>query len=355
VRLALVIYGSLETLSGGYLYDRRLVAHLRAQGDHVDVVSLPWRNYGRHLFDNLSIDLRNRLSSEAWDLILQDELNHPSLFALNRALPARPPRVAIIHHLRCSEDRPPWQNALYRLVERRYLRSVQAAVYNSRTTRAATSVVAGREIPGVVAYPAGDRFGPGPSEAQVLARAGEPGPLRLLFLGNLIARKGLHTLLDALATLATPWSLTVIGGAPEPGYAARVRGQAAQQRALVRGVQVRPAPDDAVRAALEAHQVLVVPSSYEGFGIAYLEALRFGLPVLATTAGAAPELITHDQEGALVPPNDAESIAAVLTRWARDRAHLAELSRAARRRALAFPTWEETGAAIRAYLLGLAA
>lgn len=355
MRVALVIYGSLETLSGGYLYDRRLVAHLRAQGDTVDVVSLPWRDYGRHLLDNASRDLRRRLSTETWDVILQDELNHPSLFALNAALPAHPPRVAIVHHLRCSEDRPAWQNALYRKVERRYLNTVQAAVFNSETTRAASQAVAGREIPGVVAYPAGDRFGPGPTEAEVLARAAEGGPLRLLFLGNLIARKGLHTLLDALAAVEAPWTLSVIGGAPEPGYAARVQGQAARLGLRERVHWRGPVSDDEVRAALLTHQALVVPSSYEGFGIAYLEALRFGLPVLATTAGAAPELITHAREGALVSPNDSDSIAAVLNRWARDRAHLAALGRAARERARSFPSWEETGATIRHHLLGLVA
>ncbi|MBL8094169.1 MAG: glycosyltransferase family 4 protein [Anaerolineales bacterium] len=355
MHLALVLYGSLETLSGGYLYDRKLVAHLRAQGDTVDVIGLPWRNYGRHLLDNLSRDLRRRLTTGSWDLILQDELNHPSLFALNEVLLSRPPRVAIVHHLRCSEERPAWQNALYRRVERRYLQSVHAAVFNSQTTRAVSEAVAGRALPGVVAYPAGDRFGPGPQVADVEARAHEAGPLRLLFLGNLIARKGLHTLLDALATLSAPWTLTVIGGAPEPAYAAQVQGQAARLGLRDRIRWSGPVPDADVRAALLAHQALVVPSSYEGFGIAYLEALRFGLPVLATTAGAAAEVITPEREGALVAPNDPAAVAAVLDGWARARGRLADLSRAALARAQAFPTWEETGARIRHYLLGLSA
>jgi hypothetical protein len=49
MRVGMVIYGSLETLTGGYLYDRKLAEHLSAHGDDVDVISLPWRNYGRHL------------------------------------------------------------------------------------------------------------------------------------------------------------------------------------------------------------------------------------------------------------------------------------------------------------------
>ena len=53
MKLGLVIYGSLDTVSGGYLYDRKLAEYLRAQGDEVEIISLPWRSYAAHLTDNL--------------------------------------------------------------------------------------------------------------------------------------------------------------------------------------------------------------------------------------------------------------------------------------------------------------
>ena len=138
MRLGLVIYGSLDTVSGGYLYDRELVAHLRRQGDTVEIVSLPWRGYAPHLGDNLSPRLRDRLAKLDVDVLLQDELNHPSLFTLNRRLPhASPPRLAIVHHLRSSEHHPAWLMPLYRSIERRYLGSVHGLIYNSFTTRLA--------------------------------------------------------------------------------------------------------------------------------------------------------------------------------------------------------------------------
>ena len=55
MRVGLIIYGSLEILSGGYLYDRKLVEALEAHGDEVEIIGLPWRNYARHLADNFSI------------------------------------------------------------------------------------------------------------------------------------------------------------------------------------------------------------------------------------------------------------------------------------------------------------
>ena len=53
MRVGLVIYGSLETLSGGYLYDRKLVDYLRRQGDEVQIISFPGQDYARHLLHNL--------------------------------------------------------------------------------------------------------------------------------------------------------------------------------------------------------------------------------------------------------------------------------------------------------------
>ena len=62
MRVGLVIYGSLETISGGYLYDCKLVAHLRAAGDTVEIFSLPWRNYAQHLADNFSDALYEKIT-----------------------------------------------------------------------------------------------------------------------------------------------------------------------------------------------------------------------------------------------------------------------------------------------------
>ncbi len=86
MRIGLVIYGSLEIVSGGYLYDRKLVEHLQAQGEQVEIMALPWRSYTRHLTDNFSGALYRRLRKTGLDVLLQDELNHPSLFLLNHRL-----------------------------------------------------------------------------------------------------------------------------------------------------------------------------------------------------------------------------------------------------------------------------
>lgn len=353
----LVIYGSLEHVSGGYLYDRKLVEYLEGQGVAVEVLGLPYRSYARHLTDNFSYLLAEWLRAVDFDVLLQDELNHPSLWRLNERVcrSVDYPIVSIVHHLRSSEAHPGWLLGLYRRVERRYLRSVDAFIFNSETTRRTVEALAGEEKPHVVAYPAGDRLGEGLSPEAIAARADSGGPLEVVFVGNVIERKGLHTLLDALAQLAdVSWRLTVAGSLDaEPGYTGRIKRQVERLGLGDRVTLAGPLPDDALAARLAGSDVLAVPSFYEGFGIAYLEGMAFGLPAIAGTGGGAAEIVTHGGDGFLIPPGDAGALARCLRELAADRERLREMSLAARRRYEAHPGWADTGARIHDFLTNL--
>jgi glycosyltransferase involved in cell wall biosynthesis len=374
MHVALLIYGSLDTLSGGYLYDRKLVDYLRQQGDTVEILSLPWRSYPRHLMDNFSPALLRRLQNLQVDVLLQDELNHPSLFWLNRRLRVNYPIVSIVHHLRSSEARPGWQNAFYRPVERAYLQSVDGFIFNSQTTRGVVeNLLAGNaaerkperrsaglilrhngllEPKSVVAFPAADHRPIQISSAEIEQRARQPGPLRLLFVGNIIPRKGLHVLLDALALLpADAANLSVVGsGDVEPGYTREVLRQV-EFLGLAERVSFKGALSDAaLEAEFSRSQVLAVPSSYEGFGIVYLEAMGYGLPVIATTSGAAGELINPGENGQLIVPGDAPGMANHLRGWHENRGQLALNSLAAHSQFRKHPDWNSSGMLIHSFL-----
>ena len=124
MRLGLIIYGNIDTLTGGYIYDRILVENLQSRGYQVDIISLPWRNYGRHLLDNFSPGLRFDLADNSYDILLQDELNHPSLFLFNRNLKRNTslPMVAIVHQVSCRQPRNGLLNRIYQAVEKRSTR-----------------------------------------------------------------------------------------------------------------------------------------------------------------------------------------------------------------------------------------
>ncbi len=346
MNIGLVIYGSLDYTSGGYFYDRRLIECLRVQGDEVRIISLPWRDYFKHLTDNLSFRLPPGL-----DLVIQDELNHPSLLRAN-CRPHPYPLISLVHHLRSSEEHPAWQNAFYGWIERRYLRSVDGFILNSKTTRDAVRKLAGDGKPQIVAYPPTDRFGSSISESEVRLRAASSPPLRILFLGNLIPRKGLHTLLAALSLHPSAFRLDIVGS-PEadPAYARAIQDQAVAS-GLESSVHFHgPLDDNALAEKFRSAQVLVVPSSYEGFGIVYLEGMGFGLPAIGTTAGAACEIITDGQTGYLVPPQDPAVLAARLLTLARDRDKLTHMSLNALEHYRRHPAWDKTAHSIRQFLL----
>jgi glycosyltransferase involved in cell wall biosynthesis len=357
MRIGLLIYGTLETLSGGYLYDRRLVEHLQSKGDEVEIVSLPWRNYLRHLGDNFSGSLYTRLKELQVDLLLQDELNHPSLFWLNRRLQNQVsyPIIAIVHHLRSSEMHPTPIKSLYRWVERRYLDTVVGFIYNSRVTRQTVEKTIGKKSPGVVVYPGRDHLDPQISKNQVILRAHGPGPLHLLFLGNVIPRKGLLFLLKALNRLPKDnWQLNVVGSLQvDPAYVRRVR-RYIEKQALCDNIKLSGRLDaEELKEQMTQSQVLAVPSSYEGFGIAYLEGMGYGLPAIASTEGGACEIVNHGQNGFLVEPGDDMSLSRLINELHYDRDLLGKMSQAARQYYLNHPTWKQSGVQIASFFTSM--
>jgi glycosyltransferase involved in cell wall biosynthesis len=348
MRVGLTLYGSLDGRSGGFRYDRRLVEELRAAGDTVEVVELPWRAYGRGLLDIADPRLRERLDVDV-DVMLQDELAHPSLVGTNRSLPY--PTVSVVHHLRADEQRP--LAPFYRAVEARYLDTVDGVVCNSTATCESVTDLGVDPERAVVAPPAGDRFEPDVTSDGIDRRATER-PTRIAFVGNVTPRKGLDTLVEGLAAADIDAELTVVGRVVDPEHALAVR-RAIREHGLGDRVRLRgELSDDGLADVLRSSHLLAMPSRHEGFGIAYLEGMRFGLPALASRAGGATDLVTDGDNGVLVRPDDPAAVARGLERIAGDPDRLAEMGRAARARAEAHPEWPETVGRVRDLLAEVA-
>ena len=101
----------------------------------------------------------------------------------------------------------------------------------------------------------------------------------------------------------------------------------------------------------QSSHLLVVPSTFEGFGIVYLEAMRWGVVPVASSAGGAVEIIRNGENGWLVAPGDVGGLAAVLEKALHNPEMVATMSQAARTRYADFPTWAETAETIRLFLL----
>lgn len=341
MRVGVVAPGELGRPTGGYVYDRELVRTLRGGGDEVDVITLPHRGLGANLLDNLRRSVHEQLRSLEADVIVQDALCHPSLLIHN--VRTATPVVGLIH-LPVRSD--PEGDRLRAAIERVYLSGLDGIVYPSDATRRVVRSVA---IPPneLVATPGGDRLGEPPPRDWIVERT-RRGPLRLLTLGTVESRKGHDTVVEALTRLdGTDFELRIVGRTDaEPAFVARLRDQIADHHLPI---EVTGAVDDeSVRRALEWAHLLVLPSRYESFGIAYLEALGFGVVPIGADVGAAPTVI--GDAGVLVPPDDPQVLAEELDRLDDDRRELERLALASRSRFERFPTWEESTARLRSFL-----
>jgi glycosyltransferase involved in cell wall biosynthesis len=354
VRIGLLLYGGLDAVTGGTIYDRYLVNFLESQGIQVEIISLPWRRYPAWLADNFSRELAEKLLSLDVDLLIQDELCHPSLFLLNQRIRPRLryPIISLTHHLRSSEAHPLWIRWLYRAIERRYLHSVDGFIFNSHTTQATVEAFLPTLPPHVVAKPGGDRLGDALKEMEIRQRASRPGPLRVAFLGSITRRKQPHLILEACTKLPPGLLKVLLIGSQdaEPGYAHRVRkmisGLAGAMDVTLEGsLNLNPLID-----ALRTQDILVVPSTYEGFGIVYREGMAMGLPAIGTHRGAAHETIRHGENGFLIEPNDSDALAEHLNTLSIDRSKLLKMSLAARESYQSGPTWEGMGQAVHTFL-----
>ncbi len=157
-----------------------------------------------------------------------------------------------------------------------------------------------------------------------------------------VPMKGLVPLLEAVAKLRTERDVElVVIGKPRPGG----RVDRALERLGLRGVVrcVSGISDEELARLYGEAEVAVCPSLYEGFSLPTVEAMACGVPVVATTGGALPEVVGRDNEtGLLVPPDDPGALAAAIGRLLDDPGLRARLGAAGRERVLGRFTWKVT-------------
>jgi glycosyltransferase involved in cell wall biosynthesis len=346
VRIAFVVDGALEQRTGGYLYDFLVTDGLRDRGDDVSIVSLPT---GARHFRDAHRRVRAALARDDLDAVVIDELCHPratlaAIASRFERASARPRLVTLVHHLAASERTGAAR--LGRLaVERSLLAASDHVIVTSATTR---DVVVGlgverRDV--FVALPGCDRLG------LALAPPAPRDEARFLFLGALTPRKDPLAALDAFARIDGPARLRFVGPTDRDRALTLAVRRAAED--LGRRVEIWGEVDDArVREALGESDVLLMPSRYEGFGIAAAEALAHGLLVIATRAGALPEVVREGEGGALIDADDPDAFARAAAKAASDRRWLEDQKARALAHAGSLPRWSETIASFGAALVG---
>ena len=139
------------------------------------------------------------------------------------------------------------------------------------------------------------------------------GVVRLLFLGQLVERKGIHVLVDAFAKACCGAELLLVGGDwSAPGYPQRLQTMA-REAGTEPHIRFENHRTD-IGALLETADIFVLPSLSEARPRSVIEAMSAGVPVIASATGGLPSLVTHERTGLLVPPGDVDHLAGALNR-----------------------------------------
>jgi len=326
--------GDPATLTGGYLYNRRIRQGLTRAGWTVRSIRLPDRFPWPEPSDHTAA-AKMLASVPPDDLLVIDGLALGAMTAeVLRVLGAR--IVALVHHPLADET---GLNAARVAVvaesERVALGFARGVIVTSPHTRQALAArynVAAEKI--AVAIPGVDR--------PVVPPAPVTPPM-ILSVGSLTVRKGHDVLLEALAEIRDlDWTAILAGSANrDPAAASQLdalRERLGLQQRL--GFMGECSPEQLAAFYLKA-TIFALATRHEGYGMVFSEAMVHGLPIVSCTVGAVPDTVP-ERAGILVPPDDAEAFAGALRRLLTDDAFYRRHAAGSLAAGRGLPTWEDT-------------
>jgi len=328
--------GDLATPTGGYRYDRRIIAELPALGWGAEVVNLgdgfpyPTADTRATACARLSALARGRP-------VVIDGLAFGVLPDAAEALRASHSLVALVHHpLALESGLSATECASLHASERSALGCARHVIATSATV--ARLLVEHYGVPsGTVSV-----VEPGTDRVSTAPRNGA-GVVKLLAVGSVIPRKGYDVLIAALARLRhLPWQLVIAGDCGRsPQTYRQVKGEIGRLGLADRVSLLGAVAFDELAPLYASADLFVLPSRFEGYGMAYAEAIAHGVPVVGTTAGAVPDTVPA-AAGVLVAPDDIEALAVALQRVIENPADRERLAAGAR--AATFPSWPQQAA-----------
>mgnify|MGYP001173183550 CR=1 FL=1 len=346
--ITFIIAGPLDQPTGGYRYDARIIAGLRALGWRVAVVELP----GRFPLadDEATRALERTLSAcEAGSRVVIDGLAGGGLPDVVGRHAARLSITALVHHPLCDETGLDIGTAdALRARETETLSHAACIITPSRFTRERLHELGLTTNDAVVIEPGVEDL-PG---AKGRRRAPSTGtPWRLLCVATLIPRKGHAVLVEALAQVADlDWQCAFVGATDrDPEHTAAIE-TAISRAGLSDRITLHGAVDE---SRLDAHyadaDLFVLASHYEGYGMVITEAIAHALPVVTTTGGALAHTLPAGA-GRATPPGDADALATALRTIMTDRSAYTAARQAAQTAGAQLGDWPEAARAFAAAL-----
>lgn len=304
----LAVPGDITTVTGGYIYDRRLFEELQSAGREMRLIrladSFPFPGKAE------MADALTRLQALPEDCpVIIDGLAFGALDTEGVAA-IRAPIVALVHHPLAQESGLPeaQQSHLFETEKNNLRYAAQVIVPSPHTGAILTERygVPSERIhiarPGI-AQPLGDNIGPSPQKQT---------PPLILSVGILHPRKGHDVLIDALARIGDlDWSASIVGNPWETGHAEALQQQI-DRLGLGKRIHLagRVSAEELARLYGQA-SLFALATRYEGYGIVFNEALVNGLPIVSCRTGAVPDTVPPEA-GLLVARDDAAAFAGAL-------------------------------------------
>lgn len=343
-KVVFAIPGDLASPTGGYAYDRHVMARLPAQGLTVEHLALP-ASFPHPSKADLTATANAVANIDADAVLLFDGLAFGALpVEIVRAI--RQPIVTIVHHpLSFEPGLGAERQRELKASETAALSFAKAVVVSSATTRTVLSRdfnVAPERI--VIAVP---------GRARASRARGSGGTPSLLTVGAISPRKGYDVLIGALARIADrSWRATIVGSSTrDPATTKSIAETIAKHELTGRIVITGQVDDRQLGEFYDRADLFVLSSRYEGYGMVLAEALAHGLPIVTTTGGAAAET-APDGTALKVPPDDAAALASAVARMLDESALRRQMADASWRVGQALSGWPETVAIIAAALKG---
>ena len=329
MRVAFVTVGDTGRLTGGYLYNRRVLDGLRKNGVEVEEVVPCGASPAEQ--GEAAPGFGRDFDPSGHDVVVVDALARIVVALHLDGWRSGRPVVALVHELPGVAD--PTTADRERPFEGPLLRCDRLVAVSGH----GREVLLGRGVPAgrVAVVPPGFD---GPDQRPGGPRGGRT--TRVLCVAQWIPRKGVLDLVRAWRAEERAGAvLDLVGDTrADGGYAAEVLEAASGDPSII----VRGPVDGATLAGLYASaDLFALPSRYEGYGIANAEALSFGLPVVACSVGPVPEVVGAEA-ALLVPPGDTDALSGALGRLLSDAGLREKMSAAALRRTVGLPRWQET-------------
>ena len=340
-KLVFAYPGDLETRTGGYGYDRRIVASLRDIGWDVELLPLGegFPDPGPQQRESAETALSRLVDGT---LVMIDGLAFGVLDAWAAREVGRLKIVALVHHpLALESGLDDARRETLARSETAALAHIRAAIVTSPMT--ATEITANYGVPSNVIAVAI----PGIDKAPLAAGGGDP-PV-ILSVGTLTYRKGHDVLIAALGRLRDlRWTCRIVGSKTldlevTADLQRRIAHLGLEDRITLAG-QI-----DDVRSEFSKADIFALASRYEGYGMVFAEALAQGLPIVCCATGAVPDVVPKNA-GLLVPPDEPAAFANALGRLLTQPETRIAMADAAAIAGAKLPSWRDTATIIANFL-----